>query len=246
MDNLQDTLFFPFRDIESRNQFLIACAIMVAAFIVPILPTLILMGYSAKIMRQIVEEKKAPSMPAWQGSDWSDMLLDGVRLYCAQFVLMLPLLLPMGCGMVFLMGGSFAIPALAEDHISAIAPIGMLLMMVGSLFLGSFGILSLPYSVIVSAALPHVAIRRSFQAAFQFGEWFLIFRKGLGQFILGYAIILIASFVFVFIMQFAMMTIILICVIPILMIPYMAYQILIMNAVYAQAYAAGRDGLQAV
>ena len=244
MNNFQETLLFPIRDAESRNQFLIACAVMLAAFIIPILPAILLTGYATKIMRQVIEERKAPSMPAWQGSDLSEMLMDGLRLWGAQIVLMLPLLLLMGCGMVFLMSGSVGFAALAENHADSFAPVGMLLFMVGSLFFGLFGILSLPYSVIISAALPHVAIKRSFQAAFEFKEWFSIFRKALGQFILAYAVIMIASFIVAMVMQIAMITIILICIIPFLMIPYIAYQMLIMNTVFAQAYAIGQDALQ--
>jgi hypothetical protein len=244
MNNIQETLLFPVRDTESRKQFLIACAVMLAAFIIPILPTLLLMGYSAKIMRQVVEDRKGPTMPAWQGSDWSEMLMDGLRIYGAQFVLMLPLLILMGCGMVFLMGGSIGIAALADEGTSSFAPVGMLAMMIGFVFFGLFAILSLPYGIVVSAALPHVAIKRSFQSAFEFNEWFPIFRKALGQFILGYAVIMAASFVFTIIMQIAMMTIILICIVPFIMVPYIAYQVLVMNTVFAQAYAIGRDGLQ--
>lgn len=244
MTNLQEILLFPVRDSESRSQFMIACAIMFAAFLVPILPSLILMGYSARIMRQIIEQKKGPSMPVWQGSDWSEMLLDGVRLYGAQIVLMLPLLLLMGCGLVFMISGTIAIPVLTEEGTSSFALAGMLFMVIGTFFMGLFALLSMPYSVIISAALPHVAVQRSFQAAFQFREWFSIFRKAIGQFILGYAVILIASFVFMFVIQFAILTIVLMCIVPLLMAPYMAYQILIMNTVYAQAYAVGQDALQ--
>ena len=244
MTNLQETLLFPVRDSQSRSQFLIACAIMLAAFLVPILPSLILMGYSARIMRQIIEEEKEPSMPVWKGSDWSDLLMDGVRLYGAQIVLTLPLFLLMGCGLIFLISGTIAIPVLAEESTSSFVLVGVLFMVIGTFFMGLFAILSMPYSVIISAALPHVTVQRSFQAAFQFREWFSIFRKAMGQFILGYAVILIASFVFMFVIQFAMLTIVLMCIVPFLMAPYMAYQILIMNTVYAQAYAVGRDVLQ--
>jgi len=41
-----------------------------------------------------------------------------------------------------------------------------------------------------------------------------------------------------------MMTLILICIVPLIMIPYTAYQMLIMNTVFAQAYAVGQEGLQ--
>lgn len=244
MDNIQEILLFPVRDAESRKQFLIACVVMLSAFIIPILPTLVLMGYSARIMRQVIEEKRNPTMPSWQESDVSEMLLDGLRLWGAQLILTLPLLLLLGCGIIFMMSGSIGFGAFAYDNSDSFAPIGMLMFMLGMLFFGIFGILSLPYGVIISAALPHVAVKRSFQAAFEFKEWFAIFRRALGQFILGYAVIMIASFVLAMVMQIAMLTIILICIIPFIMIPYAAYQMLIMNTVFAQAYAMGQEPLQ--
>ena len=70
------------------------------------------------------------------------------------------------------------------------------------------------------------------------------FPQSLGQFVLGYVVVIAASFVFVFVMQIAMMTLILICIVPLIMIPYTAYQMLIMNTVFAQAYAVGQEGLQ--
>ena len=72
MNNIQETLLFPVRDAEPRKQFLIACVVMLAAFMMPLLPIFILMGYTARVMRQVIEEKKAPSMPTWEGSDWSE------------------------------------------------------------------------------------------------------------------------------------------------------------------------------
>jgi hypothetical protein len=158
-------------------------------------------------------------------------------------ILTLPLLLLLGCGFVFVIGGSIGFATLTDTQADAIAPISVTLYILGFLMIGIFSILSLPYGVIVSAALPHVAIKRSFQAAFEFKEWFAIFRKALGQFILGYAVIMVASFVFIMIMKVAMITLVLICILPLLMIPYAAYQMLIMNTVYAQAYAIGRKGL---
>lgn len=183
-------------------------------------------------------------MPAWQESDWTEMLMDGLRLYGGQFVLTLPLLILMGCGMLSLFGGSMGFVAIADEGNEALGVMGMLFFIVGIIAISIFSLLSLPYGVIISAALPHIATRRSFQAAFEFKEWFAIFRKALGHFILSYAIIMVASFIFTFILQIAAVTIILMCIIPFLMIPYTAYQTLVMNTVFAQAYLAGRDGLQ--
>jgi hypothetical protein len=244
MNNIQDTLLFPVRDAEARKQFLITCAIMLTAFIIPIVPTLIVMGYCAKIMRAVIEENKSPSMPSWQGSNWSELLLDGLRIYGAQLVLTLPLFVLMGCGMIPMLAGSVGFAAMPEDGNEAFATVGMLLFSIGMMIFMFVSVLSLPYSVVTSAALPHVATRRSFQAAFEFNQWFPIFRAALGQFILAYVIILAAAFVFTMVMQIAMITIILICIVPFIMIPYISYQLLIMNTVFAEAYVTGRDGLQ--
>lgn len=244
MNNIQDTLLFPVRDAEARKQFLITCAIMLMAFIIPLLPTLIVMGYCAKIMRDVIEENKSPSMPSWQGSNWSELLIDGLRIYGAQLVLTLPLFVLMGCGMLPMLAGSFGFAGIGEDGGEIFASVGMLFFVIGTLIFMLVSILALPYSVVTSAALPHVATRRSFQAAFEFNQWFPIFRKGLGHFILGYAIVMAASFVFAIVMQIAMLTIILICIVPFIMIPYISYQLLIMNTIFAQAYVSGRDAIQ--
>lgn len=244
MNNLQDTLLFPFRDREAWSQFLIACAVVLAAFIIPILPVLLLTGYTMKIMRQIIDERQAPSMPAWQGSDWSEMLLDGLRLYGAQLVLMLPLFLFLGCGITALFSGSIGLTALAEEGNQALAPLGGVLFFVGMGSIMIFVLLSIPYGIVTAAAQAHVASKRSFAAAFEFQQWWPVFRSGLGQFVIAYVMILIASFVFTFVFQIAAMTIVLLCIVPLLMIPYTAYLMIVTNTLYAQAYAAGREALQ--
>lgn len=244
MNNWQETLLFPVQDAEARKQFLIACLIALAGFIVPILPTLLLLGYGAKIMRQILDEHKSPSMPDWQGSDWSAMLLDGLRLFGLQLVLMLPLFILMGCGFIFTMTGSAGFSLVSDERTSSFAPLGAIFLFIGIAMLMLFGLLSLPYGIIISAALPHTVANNSFSAGLNVREWFPIFRKGLGNFVLAYVFMMVVAFVFIFVMQIAMITIIFICLVPFLMLPYFAYITLVSNAMYAQAYNMGRDALQ--
>ena len=246
MNDIEDFLKFPFRDREAWSQFLIACAIMLAAFIIPILPTILMLGYTVKIMRQIILEKGSPSMPAWQGSDWSEMFIDGLRLYGAQLVLMLPFFLLIGCGITSILGGTLGISALADQGVRNLGPVAGLLIFVGIFFTILASLLSLPYSIVLSAAQGHVAAKRSFAAAFEFKEWWQIFRAAIGPFVIAYAVMLIASFILAFAIQIAMITIVLICIIPLLMIPYSVYLMLVSNALYAQAYAKGQEALQTV
>jgi hypothetical protein len=244
MINWQETLLFPVKDAAARKQFLIACLVTLAGFIIPLIPTLVLMGYGVKIMRQVIHERKSPSMPEWQGSDWSAMLMDGLRVFGVQIVMMLPLFLIMGCGMFFMLGGSLGFVALAEESSQAIAPVGILFYLLGIGLMMLFSLLSIPYGVIISAAIPHAVANNSFEAGFKFKEWFPILRKGLGNFILSYVFVIVTSFVFMFVIQFAMITIILICIVPFLMIPYSAYITLLTNTVYSQAYITSLDALQ--
>jgi len=246
MNNFQDTLLVPFRDADSFKQFLIACAVVLAGFIIPILPLILLMGYTTRIMRQVIDERKEPSLPVWQGSDLSEMFRDGLRLYGAQLVLMLPLLLFMGCGIISILGGSMGFAAFAEEGVRSFAPIGGLFFFFGMMYILIFAILSIPYGIITAAAQAHVAAKRSFTAAFEFKEWWPIFRKGLGQFVIAYITIMVSSLIFAFVIQIAMVTLVLVCIVPLIMIPYSAYLMLMTNTFYAQAYAAGRDALQPV
>lgn len=243
MNNWQEILLFPVKDADARKQFLIACLVALVGFIIPLVPSLILTGYAVRIMKQVIEERKSPSMPEWQGSNWSEMLTDGLRVFGVQIALTLPLLLIMGCGLTFMITGSVGISAFTNDNNAALAPIGLLFFFVGIGLTTLFALLSFPYGIIVSGAVPHAVANNSFVAGFNFKEWFPIFRKGLGNFILSYVFVMVVSFVFMFVIQFAMATLILICIVPFLMIPYSAYLTLVANTIYAQAYTTSRDDL---
>jgi len=244
MNNLQETLLFPVKDAEARKQFLIACLVTLAGFIIPLVPMLILMGYGVRIMRQVIDERKAPSMPEWQGSDWGAMLTDGLRVFGVQMLLIAPLLILMGCGFIFAFSGSIGFAASSDQNSQTLAPLGVILLFIGVGLIILFTLLSFPYGIMISAAVPHAVANNSFAAGFNFKAWFPIFRKGLGNFILSYVFVMVISFVLMFVIQFAMLTIILMCIVPFLMIPYSAYVTLVANTIYAQAYAAGRDALQ--
>jgi hypothetical protein len=174
------------------------------------------------------------------------MLMDGLRLYGAQLVLILPLFLFMGCGFLSVMGGSLTMSISSEESARSLVPIGFLLFFVGMAFIMLFAFLSLPYGIILSAVGPHVVAERSFEAAFRFKEWWPIFRRGLGQFLLSYVVMMLLTFVFGFVIQFAMLTIVLMCIVPLIVIPYTAYLMVITNTLYSQAYVAGRDAQDAL
>ena len=52
--NLNDLFIFPIRDQEARKHFLVGCLLYLAGFIIPIVPWLIVAGYNAILIRQVL------------------------------------------------------------------------------------------------------------------------------------------------------------------------------------------------
>src|SRR5512140_1575563 len=84
----QDLLSFPFSTSEARKKLLIAGLLGLASFVIPIIPSIFLIGYAALIMRRMILDKAEPSMPDW--CDSTDMLSLGLKMFGAMFVYSFP------------------------------------------------------------------------------------------------------------------------------------------------------------
>ncbi len=232
--NIEQILFFPVRESESRKNFLIGTLIYFAGFIIPILPMILVMGYIARIMRQVFNGEE-PRMPAWD--DWESMLRDGAYIYGVRIIYTLPLLILIA---PLFIGGMF-LPLLAD---SSNDPNGFVIffpfLLFGMLMLIIFP-LSLALGIIVPAAEAHTISKTEFAAGFRVREWWSIFRANLGGFVIAYLIALIASFGLSLVVQIAMMTIILICILPLIFPAITLYSTLVMYAAFAQAYRDGKN-----
>jgi Protein of unknown function (DUF4013) len=241
MTQLQTILFYPFRDGAARKNFLIASALMLGNFIIPILPMLMLMGYVARIMRQIIDEKREPSMPEWD--DWNTFLTDGLRMWGFRMVIMLPLLVLMfgGMGLYFI----FLILGTSQSNSHTTSPLIFAGLLVFLIVMAIFMILAIPVGVVSMVGSAHVVAKKSFSAGFAFREWWQIFLKNIGTFIIYYLITMAVSFVLLFVLQILYISIIFICLVPFIFPMVIAYMFLIQDALFAQAYTQGRDMLTA-
>jgi hypothetical protein len=233
--DLNQIFTFPFKDAEARKYFLIGCAIALAGFIVPVLPYLVLLGYAARIAKQIFNGE-APRMIAWD--DWGDMLKDGARMFGVRMVYSLPILVIA----IPLMLAGIAMPFVMENVNSADADSIMIvfsLVMLGMMCL--IIPISLPLAAIIPAAEMHAVDKSEFAAGFRFGEWWPIFRANLGGFIAAFASYYVASMILTVALQIIMATLILSCLLPILLPAMTIYLTLIMYATIAQAYKVGKD-----
>jgi hypothetical protein len=234
--DLNHLLTFPIKEPEARKQFLIGALVYLVSFVIPILPLLVATGYMMRIMRQVLKGEP-PHMIAWD--DWTEMFIDGARLFGVRLVVLVPLFLLL-CPLI---GLSIALPFIMEnaghnaDWIALLYPL-----LFGGFFLLLFP-LSLVSGLILPAAEVHVTDKFEFAAAFRVREWWPIFRVNWSGFLLALAIAFAVNFALGLIVQFAMITFVLICLLPFLLPVTAMYLSLVMYTAFAQAYKEGRDRL---
>jgi len=235
--DLNHLFFFPFENSEARKNFLIGALLILAGIFIPFVPYLFVIGYTMRIMRQVIDGEK-PHMLPWE--DWGGLFKDGLKLFGVRLIYVLPLLLVMGPLMVSAMAG----PILAEivpdgEYFFALYFVGMI---------GLFACFT-PLSFLAGFILPvpeaHVAATGQFSAGFQIGEWWPIFRKNLGGFVVAFLIFYGLSMVMTFAFQIIFITIILICLLPIIIPAFSMYFTLLHYVLFAQAYHDGREKLTA-
>lgn len=232
--DLNHLLTFPFADAQARRNFLIGTAVALAGFIIPIVPYLIMYGYTARIMRQINAGQK-PQMAEWD--DWGAMLRDGFNILVVRLVFTLPLILVMA---IFLMGiGILPVVTQGQSQNPDAMAMAMLPLMFGVMIL--VVPFSLALSVIVPAAEMHTVQHNDLSAGFRMREWWPIFRANWGGFLMAFLIYMAVSTGVMFAIQFALITIVFICLLPLVLPAYTMYASLIMYTAFAQAYKEGAD-----
>ena len=235
--DLGQLFLFPVKDNEARRNFIITSLVYLASFIIPILPLIAIMGYTARIMRQVVNGEE-PHMTVWD--DWESILKDGLYLFGVRMIYMLPvfvIVIPLSFGMSFLPLWMDSNQGSAEQFI------GLNLLLFAVVMLLIFPI-SLALGIIVPAAETHTIVNNDFAAGFRVREWWVIFRANWSGFLLAYIISLVASMVLSSIVGIAMITIVLICLLPFIMPAITAYLTLVMYAAFAHAYKEGKAKLQ--
>ncbi len=234
-------LTFPFRNKTAVRRSLIGIGLVLACFIIPILPGLFVGGYSVRLLRRAIREGEA-EMPEW--SDESGLLMDGLRSAVVGLAYLLPGLAALIASFIlYFVSFAMILPGLEDPRtLSLFTPfiplailfIGMSLAMV-LLFAGA-----VPYPV----ALCRLADEGRLGAAFQFGEIFKALKKNpigyIGAWIVGMGFM----YIFYFIYFIGYMTVILCCPAYILFLAGAAGSGFIFLAMTGLAYREGKAGAQ--
>ena len=137
--------------------------------LIPILGTLLIMGYWIALVRNVRNYDPEP-LPAWD--DWGQKIVDGLKLVIIYFIWSLPLVI-----LYFLM--IFPLALFGDSDAGST---------IGSLFALCFGCLAFLYAIVVWLATPGITIKYAeggdFGDGFKVGEILDFTKKHVGQIIL--------------------------------------------------------------
>jgi hypothetical protein len=236
-DDIKTLFTFPFEDPEWVNKFLIGSLVAFSAFIIPLLPYFLLYGYMAEVMRRAINHNEL-SLPAWD--DWGKLFTDGLKLFGAIFVWMLPVMLLFFVGFFVFFFGLGLAGATTEGSESAAAALSIGGMIGMFIFFGLMTLFGMAIGFLFPVVMGHVVATNEFGAAFRIREWWAIFRANLGGFLMAFVLLFALSMALSFALSLLYFTIILCCIIPFLMAPVTLYLVVIQGAVFGQAYRQGR------
>lgn len=247
-NELIKTITFPFTDKRWFLKVLIGILLGIAACLIPVIPSIFLLGYYYRISRRIIAEDGQAAVPEWE--DWGRLFTDGIRYFGAALIYSLPMLIAF-----ILMYAVMFLPMLGMmDMGSSMQPWG------GygdaTRTLGSFGLIFLMYPmmafnmlvflltvVFLPPALMHVVAKDSFGAAFQFSGWWKIFRANFGGFVIAF-MISTALLCMIYFGSFILLSSIVFCIVAPIFLWLSAMLVgLVISALYARAYRAGVETL---
>lgn len=244
---LESLLRFPFASERWRNHFLIGTALIWASFIIPLLPMILVYGYSLQVMRQAIDGEEL-SLPEWD--DWSRLGKDGLWATLAGLVYLLPAFLVFGFGFGLYFLSFFAIPftaAIADSPepvmgLSLLVTFGGMGLLLITLFLGM--LLFLLGSIPLPMAVAHVVAQDDVRAAFHWRQiWRMLQSKGmayLGAWVVVAGVMAISYMLFIL----GYYTLVLMCFTPFLLAPLIFYGTVVGAAVFGESYREARQALE--
>lgn len=253
MEGIKRAIFFPFQGKNWSNKVVLGAAVNFANFVIPLIPLVILLGYTGQMMKCVIIHDDDPELPDW--TDWGTYFLDGLKMFGVLVIYGLPgilvalfgyfLLFFLGFGMNFV-GSYFAI-ASSNGNASSLIPFlfSMLATVVGTfggmLCMGIGVFLFFISMVLFEPAIGNMIAKGSFGAAFRAKEWWPVFKANLTGYLLVSIFSLGLTFALLLVIQFLYMTVILCFLLP-FVAGFLGF--IIGTAVYSLYAIAYRDGVR--
>ncbi|NIV29339.1 MAG: DUF4013 domain-containing protein [Anaerolineae bacterium] len=237
--SLKKLFRFPFEAPGWQSRFLVGTVLILANYVIPIVPAIFVAGYALRVMRQTLAGQD-PELPAWD--DWGQLTKDGLRAMLVTLVYTLPGLLVFVGGMAIYFFGNLGLPLATStssnpDEMMAALPaivLGSMAILFASMLIGM--LLSLLGAIAMPAATAHFVAQEEVMAAFRVRQWWrILWADKLGYFISWVVIAGLFGVLYSGVML-AYYTIILCCLIPILTAPLSLYLLLVGSALFGETY----------
>ncbi len=246
LNGIQPILTFPFKGPRWQTKLAIAVLVSLAGFIIPILPGLVVLGYTMAPMRAVIDGEENPQLPEWV--DWSSFLARGFKVWAAMLIYLLPSFVILIGGYIALMGSSFlSLLSQSSNNNPATIDKALAVQLIGSLggtaIIAIGFLLSLLTWVFLPVIISHVVATDSFAAAFKFGEWWRILRANLAGFFTALALVLGIYAATLFVLEIFYFTVILCIIVPVLLFLIGTYISLVAAVAFGEAYRRGIETL---
>ncbi len=241
----QRILSYPFEDSKWKSKLLIGMALTLGGMMLPVIPTLFVLGYGYQITHRLIVEQGDLYLPEW--TDWEKLLKDGWRLFCVSFIYTLPMVICIVVGYVVYFG-TFGITMATSSGSSNDPAVGMLMfggMAVQFLMMALGILLGLTTSFVLPAAMAHTIARDSFSAGFDFIGWWKVLKANFSGFLTTVVMIMGLAMLMTTFMQVIYLTIVLICLALFIPVIVSFYMLLVSSALIGLAYRDGVESLKA-
>jgi len=240
ISSLRPFFRFPFEGPEWQKRFLIGAGLILAGFVVPLIPLVFVLGYVLQVMRRAATGEDL-ELPPWD--DWGQLALDGLRSMLIGLVYLGPGFLVFYGGMALYVVASLALPlgmelggAAAEQWLLAFFLVAMAIMflsMAGGLVLTVLGAIPMPVASV------HFAVEGELGAAFRVREWWAILKANRWGFLIAWLLVAGLMTTWYLLLMLAYYSVVLCCLLPIAGAPAGLYLILVSAALFGHAYREG-------
>jgi hypothetical protein len=244
LEGIKQAVFFPFQGKKWGIKVLIGAVLLfIGGFFIPLLP---IYGYYGRIMKRIIVQDEDPGMPEWD--DWGGLFLDGIKLFGAALIYLLPSLLLISVGYILFMvldlSFAFATPSYTQSPSGFFptAVIGSTLGIFAGMGMILVGVvLAVITSFIIPLALANLIVKGEFSAAFRVKEWWSILKANFSGYILANALVF-GIFYLMYMLAFAFYATVILCFI----LPFaLAFTFFISGVIGFGIYSiAYRDGIR--
>lgn len=232
---LPHLLTFPFKGEGAFGKLAIAAGLVLLGMIIPIIPTIFLLGYLMAVMTKIIVDREEASMPAWE--DWGKLFMDGLKLFGASLFVTVPLVIIW----IVIFGFSFLPIAFIDENVFGTYMVIFFVIQMVAIFLSM--IISIFAIVFQPVYTSHLVAKGEFSAIFQIKQWWKVFKKSFWEYVISLFIFsgLYATMMYVY--MFLMYSVVCCCLAPFALAFLSAYMGIVYYALTASAYRDGLDKL---